>query len=135
MLLCHLCLFGKCLLRSLGHFSIFFFLLLSFKSSLIWILALYYNFSFANIRILPICDLSSHSLGTVICRTEIFILMMPSLSFISWIMSLVSCLKNDHHPQYHLGFFLCLYSRNFIVLHVTFMFVTHFELMKGIRLV
>lgn len=71
-----------------------------------WIIVLY-QVIFCKYFLL-VCGLFSHSLDTLLCRTEIFNFNEAQLiDSLSWIMPLVLYLKSHWHTQVHLGFLLC----------------------------
>ena len=77
---------------------------------------------------LQICGLSSHSLRSVFHRTEVFNFNEVQLINYFFHGSCLLCciLKCHYHNQDYLDFLLS--SRIFIVLHFTFRFIIHFEL-------
>ena len=123
----------QCLLRSEANFltKLFgFFLLFSFKGSL-YILdnSILSDASFENAFFHSVVCLLIF-LALSFAEQKSLILMKSSVSYqfvVLWIVSLVLYLKRHHHTQGPLGLFLC-FSRNFIVLHITFSSMIYFEL-------
>ena len=112
----------------------FLFLLLSFKSSL-YVLGTspLSDVYFANI--LP-QSMTSHFLGGVVCRAEVFNFSkfcFSVLSFMDHAFATVS--KSHHHTPGHIGSLLC-YVLEISFLHFIFRSIIHFELIfvKGVDL-
>ena len=117
MLISHLYIFFGEVSRSLAHFKNWVvFLLLSFKSLSYILDESFIRCSFCK-YFLPLCGLSSHSLGIVYDRAEAFNLSESSLSIIFFMDHSFGIVSKRWLPYPRASAFFPLYSRNLIVLH------------------